>query len=108
MDKPIAKANTFNAALPAANADLLAADIKPSNDPGIFRIYVCIAVAGVLYFDRTVGAATVAEALNSGVALVAGAGYMFTVPTRAGEAYNLHYSATGANISKLQIDEMWS
>lgn len=108
MDKPINKSNTFNTALPAIGADLLAADISATRDPGVFRIYACISVAGVLSIARTVGATTVTEALNSGAALVAGAGYMFTVPVKAGEAYNFTYSATGGNISKLQIDEAWS
>jgi hypothetical protein len=108
MDKPVNKSNVFNTALPAIGADLLAADITSLKSPGVFRIYVCIAVAGILTVDRTLAGATVSENLNAGTALVANAGYMFTVSVREAESYNLHYSATGANILKMQIDEAWS
>ena len=41
MDKPLNKASIFNTALPVGGANLLAADIKPSLDPGLLRVYVC-------------------------------------------------------------------
>ena len=108
MDTPVNIANVApGTALPAANANILSADIAPSKDSGALRIYVCLSIAGVLSVSRTVSATARQEALNEGDALVAGAGYMFSVPWLAGETINLWFSATGGTITKLQIDEAW-
>lgn len=103
---PIAKAAVFNTALPAAEADILGADITPTNSPSYLRIYVCVAVAGIFRVAREVGGVTVDENLNSGDNLVANAAYMFTVPWRTGDSINFEYSATGANILRLLVDEI--
>ena len=108
MDVTIPKANVFNTALPAANANWLATDIIPSLAPGIVRIYVCVSIAGVLSVKRTVSATSVSELLNSGNALVAGAAYIFSVSWIVGESLNITYSTTTGTINKLQIDESWN
>ncbi|GAI11871.1 unnamed protein product [marine sediment metagenome] len=104
---PIAKADIFNTALPAADTDILGAAITPTNSPSWLRIYVAIAVAGKLYLRRTVGGVTVSEDLNSGADLVANSAYCFgPIEWRTGDSLNLRYSATGANILVLRIDEI--
>jgi len=103
---PIAKADLFNTALPAAEANWLGTDITPTNSPSYLRIYVCISVAGVLRVARTNGATTLTEDLNSGVNLTAGAAYMFDVPYRTGDGINIRYSVTTGTINRLLIDEI--
>jgi len=103
---PLAKATIFNTALPAAEADWLDPAITPTNSPSYLRIYVCVAVGGVLRVARTVGGVTVIEDINSGVALVADSAYMFTVEWRIGDSINIRYSTTAANIIILRIDEI--
>lgn len=104
---PLAKAAIFNTALPAADTDLLSADITPTNSPSWLRIYVTIAIAGKLYLRRTIGGVTVSEDLNSGDVLTANAAHCFgPVEWRAGDSLNLRYSATGGNILVLRIDEI--
>ncbi len=107
MTAPISKANIFNTALPAAEAPLLGvgADIIPMFDPGYLDIYVTMSIAGIFRVARTVAAATVVENLNSGIALVAGAKYAFSIEWRAGESINFRYSTTAGTINKLQVDE---
>lgn len=104
---PIAKAAIFNTALPAADNDILGAVIAPTNSPSWLRIYITVAVAGVLYLRRTVGGVTVSENLNNGVNLVANSAYCFgSIEWRTGDSLNLRYSATGGNILALRIDEI--
>jgi len=103
---PIAKANVFNAALPAAEADILGAAIVPTNSPSYLRIYVCMSVAGIFRITRTVGVNTVIENMREGAPLVAGAGYMFTIPWRTTQSINFRYSVTGGNINALIADEI--
>jgi hypothetical protein len=103
---PIAKAAIFNTALPAADNNILGADITPTNSPSYITIYACIAVAGIFRVRRTQGGVTVSENLNGGVNLVANAAYMWTVPWRTGDSINFWYSATGANILSLIVDEI--
>jgi len=103
---PLAKAEIFNAALPAIGVNWLGADITPTDTPSFLRIYLTVAVAGTLSVARTVGGVTVVEELNHGVNLVANSAYMFDVEWRAGDGINLRFSATGANILVLRCDEV--
>ncbi len=103
---PIAKASVFNTALPAAEADLLAADISPTNSPSYMRVYICVSVSGVLRVERVQSTVEVTENLNGGVALSAGAAYMFDVPWRSGDTVNLVYSVTSGTIYNLDICEI--
>jgi hypothetical protein len=103
---PIAKADLFNTALPAAEANWLGSDIEPTNSPSYLRIYACVSVTGILRVARTIGGVTVTEDLNSGTDLVAGAAYMFDVPWRTGDSVNIGYSVTTGTINRLLIDEI--
>ena len=102
----ITKARVFNTALPAADTDLLGSDIEPTNSPSYIRIYAVFTVSGILSIMRTVGGDTITEQLNSGIALAAGAAYMFTVPWRTGDSINIQYSETGGNTLTLDIIEV--
>lgn len=101
----ITKARVFDTVLPAANTDLLASNITPTNSPSYIRIYTAFNIAGVLNVMRTVAAATIIEQLNNGVALTANAAYMFTIPWRDGDSINIQYSQTGGNTLILDIVE---
>jgi hypothetical protein len=103
---PIAKADIFNTALPAAEAAWLGADIAPTNSPSYLRIHVAVAAAGVLRVARTVGGVTVVENLNAGVPLVANSAYSFVVEWRTGDSINFRYSVTGANILVFRANEI--
>ncbi len=103
---PVAKADLFNTALPAAEANWLGSDITPTNSPSYLRIYVCVSVTGILRVARTISATTLTEDLNSGTALVAGAAYLFTVPWRSGDGIDIRYSVTTGTINRLLIDEI--
>lgn len=103
---PIAKADIFNTALPAAEANWVGTDISPTNSPSYIRVYACVSVTGILRVARTVGGVTVTEDLNSGADLVADAAYMFTVPWRTGDSINIRYSVTTGTINRLLIDEI--
>ena len=103
---PLAKADLFNTALPAAEANWLGSDVEPTNSPSYLRIYACVSVTGILRVARTIGGTTLTEDLNSGTALVAGAAYLFTVPWRTGDSINIRYSVTTGTITRLLIDEI--
>lgn len=103
---PVGKARVFNEALPAADTDILTADVTPTNSPSYWRISACVSVAGVLSVHRTVGAGDVLEKLNGGTNLTADCLYTFSVPVRSGDSINLQYSATGGTISSLTVDEI--
>jgi hypothetical protein len=91
-ERPTNKASLFNFNLPADGVGIIANPILALLDPGLLRIYICPSIAGVLSVLRTFRAVTVTELLNSGNALVAGAGYEFEVPWKTGESINLVYS----------------
>lgn len=95
----------FNSALPAAEADLLAADVTPMFDPGYLDIFATFSIAGVLRVARTAGGVTVVEDLNQGNALVANSQYAFSIVWSAGESVNLRYSTTAGTILSLKILE---
>lgn len=103
---PIAKADVFNAALPAADNALLSSAITPSNSPSYVTIYVCVSVAGIFKLARTRGGTTITEVLNSGNSLNADAAYMFNIPWRTGDSLNVQYSATGGTLKRLTMEEV--
>lgn len=103
---PIAKALVFNQALPAADNNILGADITPTNSPSKIVIDVCVAVAGILRVRRTRAGVTISENLNDGQALNANSEYAFTVRWRTGDSVNFWYSVTGANLLSLIVDEV--
>lgn len=103
---PIQQGLIFNTGLPAAGNNLFASDLLPSSPPAIFRVYVSVAVAGVLSVKRTRSAATVTEQLNSGNVLGVNCAYVFDILVASGDSINLAYSVTGGNILCLQVQEI--
>lgn len=102
---PTAKASLPVGALPAAEASWLSSDIIPTNSPSYLRIYVCVSVGGVFRVARTRGGAVGVENMNSSVALIANAAYIFTVSWLLGDSINFRYSVTGGNITSFQVNE---
>ena len=102
--EPINKVNTFNSALPAAEASLAVADLTPVTSPGYLLVYFWSPVAGVLRFARTRAGVTVTEDMNGGVALAANAGYQFSISWESEDIGNFRYSSTGNNYT-LIVDE---
>ena len=103
---PVAKARVFNTALPAANADLVGADISPTTSPSLLLVYVAVSVIGKFYVRRTSGGNAVSEYLNSGIVLSDGCAYMFTVPWRTGDTINFRYSVTTGTLLCLDVLEV--
>jgi hypothetical protein len=103
---PIVKASLHNQALPAINTNFLGANIVPTNPPCAFAIEVAISVAGILSATVTSGGNTQVASLNAGIALTAGALYIFEVIVHSGDSVNLRYNATAGNIQILRIQEV--
>lgn len=101
---PLFKGRVFNTAV-AANTNIFATALSPTNTPTFFRIYACFNTAGILIVRRTRAAVTVSEQLNSGANLVANGAYMFDIVVESGETINLHYSV-GATIISLKVVEV--
>lgn len=94
-----------------ANTMIVAPDLtkqtvlKPKKSPCIFRIYVCLSVAGIFSVQRYDPSRTIAvENMNQGVALTANAGYMFDVLVDQGEGIDFQ-TTVGATILKLSVVE---
>lgn len=93
-----------NAALPEANTNLFApvsVDIQEGKT-GLLEIYFCASVSGHLSFVRN----GVAELLNGGEMLPAGAGVLNRVPVNNEEAISLRYSATDGTVLKCVITDV--
>ena len=101
--QPISKGSIFNEAI-GANANFFAADLAPTSTPTLFRIYVCLSVAGVFNVQRTNGGVTVTENLNAVNELVANAAYMFDILVDAGDTINLQ-TTVAATIIKCSVVE---
>lgn len=101
---PLTKATVHNAAYVAA-ADILAADITPTNIPSLFSITAAFTTAGVLSVDVTRGGNTQTMTFNHGVVLVADSIFMFDILVQSGDAINFHYS-NNSNISLFKVVEI--
>jgi hypothetical protein len=108
---------TLNATLPAANTNLLAADLSmPSgiDEPLMYLgvLFECN-LGGVLSVSHNVGSgnSTMLEQLNGGVALVPNQTYSFVVPLVKTEAMNLRYSVNGTTtngtIQRLAVMDLY-
>jgi len=102
--RPIIKASLFNTSV-SANTNILSSDITPTNSPATFRIYATFDTAGVLSVMRTRSSTTVAEQLNGGSQLTAGAPYIFDIIVESGDSINLQYSVN-ATLLVLKIIEI--
>jgi hypothetical protein len=109
IQKPIIKYSAFQQPV-TANTNIVAPTsgtqtlVTPTNSPCIFRIYICLTVSGVFSVIRSGTGTSTTEALNQGVALTAGAAYMFDILVEAGEKVDFQTSVTGV-ISKLLVIE---
>ena len=102
---PISKANLFNQAGYLATADILAADIAPTDSPTSFRIEAAFSTGGILSMDLTQAAVTVNIQLYGGVALNINSGYTFQVLINSGDTVNFQYSVN-ATILSFKVQEI--
>jgi hypothetical protein len=93
-------------ALPAAGADLLGANLSPTNTPCSFRISIAVSITGQLTLVRINGGVEVKPLLNGGVGLNESVEYTFDVQVYAGDTINLEYSTTGGTVMILRIAEI--
>lgn len=100
---PTSKGSIFNTAI-GANTNFFAVNLAPTGTPTLFRIYVCLSVAGVFNVQRRNGGVTQTENLNAGNALVANAAYIFDILVDAGDTINLQ-TTVAATIIKCSVVE---
>lgn len=103
---PIQKALQHNAILPAAGADILGADLIPTNTPCSFRITIAISITGQLTLNRINGGVEVKTLLNGGISLNESVEHTFDVQVYTGDTINLAYSTTGGTVMILRIAEI--
>lgn len=102
---PLIMEEQFNQAY-ATPADICAADLVPTADVGIFRIYCVFDAVGDLYVRRDQGGVWIDEYLNDHQALVADAAYIFDIIVDANDdGINFRYSAN-AQILKFVVVEI--
>jgi hypothetical protein len=99
---PLAKA-TQRAVAETGGVDILGADLTPTNNPCLFRVMVMLSVAGVFSAQLKNGGTSVLN-FNGGVALTAGAVYMFDHLMGAGDTVN-YQTDVSANVT-LQVQEI--
>lgn len=102
---PIEKAVLHDRVLPAIGANFIATDIIPTNTPSSYIVQVAISVAGIFYATITNTGDTQVVTFNSGVALVAGALYIFEILVHSGDTINFRYSTTTGTIQILRVQE---
>lgn len=103
---PIELSVLHNQAQPAANTDILAANLTPTNTPTNFRIEIAMSNAGIFSATIINGGNTQVISFNEGVALVAGAVYIFDILVHNGDTINFRYSVTGGIIQILRVQEL--
>jgi len=103
---PIQKALQHNVILPAAGADLLGANLSPTNTPTSFRITIAVSISGNLTLVRINGGVEVKPLLNGGIALNERVEYTWDIQVYAGDTINLEYSTTGGTVMILRIAEI--
>lgn len=103
---PIQKALQHNVTLPAAGADLLGANLSPTNTPCSFRVTIAVSITGQLTLVRINGGVEVKPLLNGGIALSERVEYTWDIQVYAGDTINLEYSTTGGTVMILRIAEI--
>lgn len=104
---PIAKALLHNVAGYIAAADMLGADVAPTNTPCLFRVAACFNAAGILSVQTTNvagGGGAVVQRFNGGVALNNDSLYEFEHLVHAGDTINYQYSVN-ATIMTFRVQE---
>ena len=102
---PISKANLFNQAGYLATADILGADIAPTNSPTAFKVEAAFSAGGILSMDLTQAGVTVNIQLYGGVAFNINSAYQFTFLVNAGDTVNFQYSVN-ATILSFKVQEV--
>ena len=98
------RGRVFNAALPAANANLLSANVVPLFDLSEFRITFSSSKGGRLTMKREYNGTTVSQLLGTSN-IGADEVVVYDIPTRAIESYNFSYSVTNGSYC-LQVDSV--
>ena len=101
---PLAKGLIHNTAY-VAPADFFGAALAPTNTPCLFRLTVCMSVAGVLYLRTINGVDTQQQEFNHGVVLPANSLFMFDHLVHAGDTINYRYSIN-ATIMTFRVIEI--
>lgn len=107
MADPIPKALVHNTAQPGANTDILGSDLVPTNFPSTYGIEIGMSNSGVFSVAITNGGNTQVLSLNNGVALTAGALYIFCVRLHKTDSLNFRYSVTAGTIQVLRVQEFF-
>jgi len=110
IQTPVPLLSVTNQAI-ALNTMFIATDLtkqtplKPKKAPCIFRVYVCLSVAGIFSVQRYAPDKQISvENMNQGIALTANAGYMFDVLVDQGEGIDFQ-TTVAATILKLSVVE---
>jgi len=89
---PIAKALVHNVAGYIAAADMLGADVAPTNTPCLFRLMGSFTASGILSVEIINGGNSQVQQFNGGVALNVNSLYAFSHLVHAGDTINYRYS----------------
>jgi hypothetical protein len=102
LNKPIAANTNFISTDPAKTPPL-----KPTNTPCIFRIYVCLSVAGNFSVQRKKASQATTEYMDQNVALAANSAYMFDILVDEDETIDFQttVAATIIKFSVVEVDE---
>jgi len=95
----------------AQNAEWFTSDIATGSDQvnysSKYRILVSINAAKIV--EVTLNSGTTWISLNGGSALVANAAYVFDIPTRSGDTFNMRISqSSGATVNICRVDDIFS
>lgn len=90
----------------AANTNIFFSDLNPIITPVDFRVQIIMSNSGVFSVVITNGGNSQVGSLNGGVALTAGALYIFDILINKGDTINFRYSNTGGNIQVLRVQEL--
>lgn len=88
------KARVWNTAI-VSNTNILGTDIGCDQSPSFLLVYVSFSKDGNFSVYRTVSGTSLSEYMNAYRPLSAYAGYLFSVPWRAGDSVNFRYSVGG-------------
>jgi hypothetical protein len=103
---PKEKAVIHDQAMPAANTNILGADITPTNSPTTFRTMVSISVAAKFSATITRAATTKTSKFNGGADLVTDTLFIFDMLVHSGDSINFQFSATGGTLNDLRVQEI--
>lgn len=97
-----------NSAQPAANTDIMPVDSSTHELASMFVLEIAMSNAGTLSAVITNGGNTQSVTLNGGVALTAGALYIFKILVDSDDDINFQYSVTTGTVQILRLQEVWT